>query len=107
MNAQVTLIQILDDKVFYGIDEEIVMGYDTLTYDKFDEFVIRITADMTRYFDSTATHLGELVIYQVRAVCYKEKDILKFVENGGTDFIVIDTRGHSAFHNLIIGKILP
>lgn len=104
LDAEVALIHVLDDKVFYGIDEETVMGYDVTTYNEPEVFAARITTDMQRYLDSVARHLGKRVVLKKLTVGSKEKAILKFAESWKADIIVIGSHGHSDFHNLVLGN---
>lgn len=104
LNAEVALLHVLDDHVFYGIDEETIMGYDTASYDNPEEFTTRITEDMMGYLNSTANHLGPLVVRKELAVGLNEDEILKFAKSWKADFIVLGTHGHSDIHNLVMGN---
>lgn len=103
-NAEVTIVHVLNDTIFYGIEEETVFGYSTINYDDEVTFENQLKKDMERFLMASKKHLKDDTIQTQLLEGNTEEAILKFVNDWGADLLVIGKHKNNALENVLLGN---
>lgn len=103
-NAEITIVHVLNDTIFYGIEEQTVFGHSTVNYEDEISFENQLRDDMEKYLEASKKHLKDATVQTKLLVGNTSEVILDFTKGWGADLLVIGKHKHNALENVLLGS---
>ena len=105
LNAEVTLVHVVNDVSYYSTNYDPIMGYTGfLTADTF-EMVEGLEVEAEKFLKSSAKHLKGTTIKTKVLEGDPSSAILDFARDWGADLIIMGTHSKSGFASFLMGSI--
>jgi len=105
LNAEVILLHVVNDPVYYTMNYDPIMGYDGFLTTDAVGLVENHKKEAARFLESSVNHLQNKTI-EIKVLEGDPADaILEFATSWNADLIVMGTHSHSGLENLFMGNV--
>lgn len=105
LGAQVTLVHVVNDPIYYTMNYDPIMGYDGFLTSDVIELVESHVKEAARFLEASVKHLKNKKIETIVLDGDTAEAILKFAATWGADLIIMGTHSRSGLENLIMGNV--
>lgn len=105
LNAEVTLIHVVNDISYYTMNYDPIMGYAGFLTSNTLELVEGLKNEAEKFLASSAKHLEDKTIKTQVLEGNSADAILEFANSWNADLIVMGTHSRSGLANLLMGSI--
>lgn len=105
LNAEVTLIHVVNDISYYTMNYDPIMGYAGFLTSNTLELVEGLKNEAEKFLASSAKHLDDKAIKTKVLEGNSADAILEFANSWNADLIVMGTHSRSGLANLLMGSI--
>lgn len=105
LNAEVTLIHVVNDISYYTMNYDPIMGYAGFLTSNTLELVEGLKNEAEKFLASSAKHLDDKAIKTQVLEGNSADAILEFANSWNADLIVMGTHSRSGLANLLMGSI--
>ena len=105
LNAELTIIHVVDDTAVYAMDYDPIMNYDGFLIRRNIEFAEDIKEEAQKFLTETTNFLGDPTIKTKVFEGDTYDAIMEFCKISTPDLLVVGTHSHSALENLLIGNV--
>jgi len=105
LNAEVTLVHVVNDVSYYTMNYDPIMGYAGFLTSNTLELVEGLKKESENFLASSAKHLKDDTIKTKVLEGNSADAILEFASTWNADLIVMGTHSRSGFANLLMGSI--
>jgi nucleotide-binding universal stress UspA family protein len=105
LNAEVTLVHVVNDMTYYNMNYDPIMGYSGFLTTNTFELVEGIKNEAEKFLLSSVKHLDGATIKTAVLEGEPASAILEFANNWNADLIVMGTHSRSGLANFLMGSI--
>ena len=105
LNAEVTLLHVINDPVYYTMNYDPIMGYDGFLTSNAYSLVESHKKEAERFLDSCVKHLQNEAIETKVLEGDPADAILEFATTWNADLIILGTHSRSGLENLFMGNV--
>jgi len=105
LNAEVILLHVVNDPVYYTMNYDPIMGYDGFLTTDAVGLVENHKKEAARFLESSVNHLQNKTIETKVLEGDPADEILEFATSWNADLIIMGTHSHSGLENLFMGNV--